>query len=140
MATGTKFANANTVVTTGWTNPTNAYADDTSYATAAPGKNADITTDWGFPAFATGDIPDGATINSVTAEVLYKSSVTNSVNATLGLQLNNGGLLDAESTVGMTTTDTLTTKQATAGIALADLRTANTVTLRVRGHRANSNT
>lgn len=141
MATVTKFANANTVVTTGWTSPTNAYADDTSYATAAPGKNADITTDWGFPAFATGDIPDGVTINSVTAEVVYKSSVTNSANASLGLQLNNGGtLLGAESTLGMVTTDTVATQQATAGIALADLRTANTVTLRVRGHRAASNT
>lgn len=140
MPTVTKFANANAAVTTGWSSPTNAYADDGVYATAAPGKNADITTDYGFPAFTTSDIPAGSVINSVTVEIQDKSSTTSSTGATIGVQLeNNTTLLGSEQTQGMSTTDQLLTHQVTTGIAQADLQTANVVKARVRGHRANSN-
>jgi len=141
VATITKFANANTVVTTGWTNPTNAYASDAVYATAAPAKNASVTTDYGFPAFTTTDIPAGSTINSVTAQILFKVSTTSSI-ATQGLQLNNNGtLLGTEATnTAEPTADTVLTMQVTTGITLADLGTANLVRSRVRGNRGNSTT
>jgi hypothetical protein len=136
-----KFASSNAVVTTGFTNPTNAYADDASYATAAPAKSTSITTDYGFASFTTGDIPAGSTIVSVTAELQYKSDVTTSTGAVIGLQLNNGGtLLGSETTFGMNTSDQTVTKQATTGITLADLQSAGTVKARVRAFRSTSNT
>jgi len=142
VALVTKFANANTVVTTGYTNPTNAYADDAVYATAAPGaKNTSVTSDYGFPAFTTTDIPDGSTINSVTAEIQFNVSTTSSI-ATQGLQLENGStLLGTEATdTTEPAADTLLTHQVTTGIAQADLQTANTVKARVRAGRGNSST
>lgn len=140
MPSATKFANANTVVTTGWTSSANAYADDSAYATALPAKNASVTSDFGVPAFTTSDIPDGSSIDSVTAEIQYKASVTTSTGAVIGLQLKNTSLLSTEATAGMVLTDTLLTKQVTSGIALADLRIANQVQARVRGFRSSSNT
>ena len=154
-----KFANANTVVTTGWSTPTNAY-DTTSaiynaltnkpasgggegsqaFATAAPGKNSSITTDYGFPAFSTSDIPDGSVINSVTVEIRYKSSTTGSTGAVIGLQINkNGTLLGSESTFGMNLSDQTVTKADTS-LVVADLRTANQLKARLRGGRTTSNT
>ncbi len=143
MPTVTKFADANAVVATGWTSATNAYADDAAYATAAPAKNGTISSDFGFPAFASGDIPDGSTITSVTVEVQWKCSTTSSV-ATLGAQLHNpaGTALGSE-TISATPepiVDTIQTQQVTSGIALADLRNANTVVARTRCSRGNSNT
>ena len=144
MATVTKFANANTVVTTGFTNASNAYADDGSYATAAPGKNSDVVTDYGFPAFSTADIPDGATITQLATEVQYKSSTTSSANAAIGLQHSNQGtLLNSETTAGMSLADALvvrTDSDTTGVINVADLRSANQLKARVRAHRAASNT
>ena len=154
-----KFANANAVVTTGWSSPANAY-DTTAaiygaltsppasgggeasqlFATAAPGKNASVTTDYGFPAFSTSDIPGNSSIiNSVTIEARYKSSTTGSTGAVFGLQVNDNGSLLGETTFGMATSDQTVTKAAT-GIPLADLRTANLVKARVRGARTTSNT
>jgi hypothetical protein len=104
-------------------------------------KNTSITSDFGFPAFTTSDIPDGSTINSVTIEIQYKSDTTGSANAVIGLQFNNNGtLLGTETTFGMSLTDTVVTKQTTTGITLADLQTANLVKARLRGARAASNT
>src|SRR5262249_16337496 len=84
-----KFANSNSIVTTGWTAPNLAYGDDGSYATATPPKSATISSDYAFPAFSTSDIPDGATVNTVTVEVQWHISTTSSI-ATLGLRLYNG--------------------------------------------------
>jgi len=141
MATVTKFANANTVVTTGWTSPTNAYADDGSYATAAPGKNSSVTTDYGFPAFTTSDIPSGSTINSVTAEFQYKTSATGVTGELVGIQLNNNGtLLDSESTFTPATGDTTSTLSNITAVAQADLQTANQFKVRVRSAKGNTNT
>lgn len=139
MATVTKYANANAVVATGWTSPTNAYADDTSYATAAPGKSTSITSDFGFAAFSSSDIADSSAINSVTLEMVYKSSATNSTGAVIGLQLNNNGsLLGSETTWGMNLADQTVTKAETTGISLTDLRNGY-VKGRVRGYRGSSN-
>lgn len=141
MATVTKFANANAIVTTGWTSPTNAYADDSVYATAAPAKNASVTSDYGFPAFTTSDIPAGSTIVSVKAEIQYKASTTSSTGATIGLQLNNNGtLLGSEQSGAMALADTLLTHTVTTGITQANLQTANFVKARVAGKRTSSNT
>ena len=141
MATVSKFANANAVVVTGYTNPTDGYTDDGVYATAAPAKNSTVSSDYGFPAFATGDIPDGSTINSVTAEIQFKVSVTTSI-ATQGLQLNNNGTLlgTRQDDTTEPAADTLLTHQVTTGVTLADLRNANFVLARVSAIRGNSST
>lgn len=140
MASVTKAANSHTVVTTGWTNPSNAYATtgNNVYATAAPAKNATVTGDFGFPAFTSGDIPDGATIDVVTVRVEWKLSVTTS--ATLGVRANNpaGTPVGNESTFS-SATEAQTIQQSTSGITLADLR-AGTVVARVRDTRGNTNT
>jgi hypothetical protein len=139
MATVSKFANSNAVVTTGWTNPTNAYSDDGVYATALPAKNASVTSDYGFANFTTTDIPTGSIINSVTLEIQYKASVTTSTGSVMGLQgVDNGTLADTEATGGMVTTDTLLTRTV-SGVTLADLA-AGLVKARVRGGRTSSNT
>jgi hypothetical protein len=139
VATVTKFADANTTITTGWTSPTAAYADDASYATAAPAKNSSVVTDYGVAAFTSGDIPDNSIINSVTIEAQYKSSVTNSTGATFGLRLNDNGSLHTETTFGMSTTDQTGTRANSSAVTLANLRIANTVKARVTGLRGNSN-
>lgn len=139
MATATAFANANTVVATGWTNPTNAYADDTSFATAAPAKSTSITTDYGFAGLG---IPTDATVESVTFEFLYKSSTTSSTGAVIGLQGNdNGSLMGSETTYGMSLSEVTQTRQYTTGLpSVANLNAADTVRARVRGFRSSSNT
>lgn len=142
MATLSKLANANTVVTTGWTNPTNAYSstDTDASATAAPAKNASIVSDFGFPAFTTGEIPDTYVLTGITAEVRYKASATDSTGATLRFQINNNGtLVGTESSNGMTLTFSTVTDTETSGVSLSDLRTANVVKVRVTGARSSSN-
>ena len=81
MATLTKNANAHTAITTGYTNPQNAFDgnNDTTYATASVGQNSVVSAYFGFPAFSTSDIPDGSTINSVKVEQEYK------VNSNMGI-------------------------------------------------------
>lgn len=80
MATvSTQYPTTNAAETgAGLTNPTNAYADDTSYATGAPGKNTTLATkygNFGFDAI----IPSGATITKVQIIELHKVSTTSSV-------------------------------------------------------------
>lgn len=142
MAAVTKFANANTVVTTGWTSPTNAYADDGAYATCAPGKSASVSSDFGFPAFSTSDIPDASAITSIVVEVQWKVSTTGSID-TLGVQLRTaaGAALGSETTeTNATTADSLATQTITSGVTVADLRAANGIKARVRADRGNTNT
>lgn len=85
MPTVSGFASTNAAVTTGWTNPTNAYADDGTYATATiAAKNTVVSSRFGGFGVA-GSIPGGASINSVTIEAQYKVSTSSSI-ARLGLQ------------------------------------------------------
>lgn len=140
MATLTKYANAHTTILTGYTNPSNAYTDDTAYATATPAKNNEVSAYWGFPAFTTGDIPDGSTINSVKVTILFKCSVNNSV-ATQYLQafVTTTAQGSEQSNSSMPTSDTALEHTVTT-ITLANLRTADVVRARTRSARGNSNT
>jgi len=141
MATISKYAAYHTAITTGYTNPSNAYADDGVYATAAPAKNAQVSAYFGFPAFTTDDIPNGSTINSVTTEFEYHVSTTASI-ATQYWQTFKGttGLGTEQSDASEPTSDVVKTHQVTSDITLSDLRTANTVRMRLRSARGNSNT
>lgn len=73
MATVTRYPSANNG---GWdANESNAYADDGSYATTAPGVNSTESVEYGnfgFDAL----IPAGATINSVTLNAQWKVDTT----------------------------------------------------------------
>jgi len=139
--TGAVFANANTVVTTGWTNATNAYADDGSYATAAPGKNLTVSSDYGFPAFDYTIIPANAVVDSVVAEVQFKVSTTTSI-ATMGIQLrDNGTLLGSQQTDATEpTVDTLLTHTIATGLTLQNFAIANQMQVRVSAIQGNSST
>lgn len=141
MATVSKFADAHTAITGGYTDPSNAFADDGAYATAAPGKNSEISAYFGFPAFSAADIPDGSTINSVLVELEFLVSTTASV-AEQFLQLfvttTAQGTEQADTTEP--TTETILSHEVTSGITLTDLRTADVVRGRSRSRRGNSNT
>jgi len=141
MATISKYAAYHTVITTGYTNPSNAYADDGVYATAAPAKNAEVSAYFGFPAFTTSEIPDGSIINSVTTEFEYHVSTTASI-ATQYWQTFKGttGLGTEQSDTSEPLTDVIKTHQVTTGITLTDLRTDDNVRMRLRSVRGNSNT
>jgi hypothetical protein len=141
MPTISKFAAYHTPITTGYTNPSNAYADDGVYATASPGRNAQVSAYFGFPAFTSDEIPDGAIINSVTIEFEYRVSTTASIAiqywqtfvGTTGLGTEQGD--DSEPL-----TDVVKTHTVTSGITLSDLRTADRVRMRLRSARGNSST
>jgi len=141
MAKATKYASYHTAIDTGYTNPANAYANDSNYATAAPGKNTVVSAYWGFAAFGTGDIPNGATINYIVFRHVFKVSTTSSV-ANEYIQ----GFIDttAQGTeAGNTnepTSDTELSHQVNSGITLTDLRTADKVRARTRSHQGNSST
>jgi len=141
MATVSKYASYHTVITTGYTNPSNAYADDGVYATAAPAKSAQVSAYFGFAGFTTSEIPDGSIINSVTIEFQYKVSTTSSI-ATQYWQVFNDttGLGTEQSDASEPTTDTIKTHQVTSGFTLTDLRSNDTVRARLRSARGNSNT
>jgi len=85
--TAIAYPSTNTVVTSpGWVSATNAYADDTAFASATtPGtRNSTVNSDFGGFHFDT-SVPSGATINSVTVAVNWYVSTTAST-ATLGFQ------------------------------------------------------
>ncbi len=140
--TTTKAANAHTTVVTGWTNPTNAYSttNDSTYATCSPGKNATVSGDFGFPAFTTGDIPDHATIDSVTVRTTWKFSLS-VVGEVLGMQLrrNTGGVALGTETTASPLVDT-DANQVGTGATLTDLRTANELRARLRATKGNTST
>lgn len=139
MATQTQAADRHTTVTTGWTNPTNAYATtgDNVYATAAPAKNSTVNGDFGFPSLG---LPAGATINAVRLVVEWgmTAAVTG---GTLGVQGRNNNVADTAAEVTQTTT---TEAQSTFTFgtkpSVTDLNTAGRVVARVRCTKGNSNT
>jgi hypothetical protein len=138
VPTVSRFASSNAVVTTGWSNPTRAYADDTSYATAVPARNATISSDYGFANFSTLDIPDGSTIASVTLSARVFCSA-NTPNATQAIQ---GRVSGANSGSAATRTGSRTEATITAtlvGVTLANLRAASTaIKARVSASRTGS--
>jgi len=141
MPTISKYAAYHTAITTGYTNPSNAYADDGVYATAAPAKNAEVSAYFGFPAFTTDEIPDGVIINSVTTGFKYHVSTTASI-ATQYWQTFKGttGLGTEQSDASEPLTDVIKTHQVTSGITLSDLRSNDVARIRLRSVRGNSNT
>lgn len=78
MTSVTAYPTSNAAHSTGFTNPTNAYSDNGTYATGAPAANRTISTDYGTFGFDT-SIPDRAVIDTVTLEYQYKVSSTLSV-------------------------------------------------------------
>ena len=141
MATISKYAAYHTAITTGYTNPSNAYADDGVYATAAPGKNAEVSAYFGFPAFTTDEIPDGAIINSVTTEFKYHVSTTASIATQYWQTFKSTTALGTEqSDTSEPTSDVIKTHQVTSGITLTDLRSNDVARMRLRSARGNSNT
>ena len=143
MAISTKFPQSNAVITTGWTNPTNAYndADSSAYATCAPGKNASVVTDYYNFGF---DIPTGSTINSVTIEFEYKASTASS-NGVIELQsiLNTTLRGTAISGNQAATSDTIASSSNTGTWTVSELNNNGQTTgfkIRLTGSRGNSNT
>lgn len=78
MTVVTRFPTTNAVYVGGLTSPNNAHADDGVYATAAPGKNADLGTKYGNFGFDS-CVPAGASITKVEILYQYKTSTTASV-------------------------------------------------------------
>lgn len=144
MPTATVAAASHSIVTTGWTNPSNAFSatGDNVYATGTPGKNGTISGDF-FPANITAaTIPDGARIvqSTVTCE-WYMSAAVNG--GTLGVQQRRSG-----TALGSETTNTNKTSSAAEGddtqavttpYGIADVRSASTViAARVRVAQGNT--
>jgi hypothetical protein len=141
VSIATKAANAHTVVATGWTDPSNAYATtgDNTYATIASAKNTTYSGDFGFPNFTSSDIPDNSTINSVTIYVEWgmTASVTG---GTLGCQPRLNG---ANSGTELTKTTITEEAQSVAfgTVTLTDLRSASSlIKARCRVTKGNSTT
>ena len=140
MPTVTKPANANTPVSTGWTNPTNAQAStgDNVYATATPAKNGSISSDYHFAAFSTSDIPDGSIVDEVriVCEGLMSASVTGGL---LGCQGYQDQTVDSGAEATKTTiTEGTWTKIFNSTPTLSTLRTG-LVKARVRCAKGNTN-
>jgi len=139
VATLTQAADRHTAVTTGWTNPGNAFAaaGDNVYATAAPAKNATVNGDFGFPALS---LPPGSTIQAVRLVVEW--GMTAAVNGgTLGVQGRNNNVADSAAEVTQTSTAEAQSTFAFGTLpSLADLKTAGRVVGRVRCSKGNTNT
>ena len=133
----------NEVVQTGWTSPTEAYSltNDNLYATAAPAKNGNISSN--FTTFGFGSsLPSNASINSVTLTAQYKVDTQASVAditvvaVVSGSDCGSGGNDTSEPTVD---TDFPTDVTSCRSWTRDDLLDAN-FKVRVNAHRGNSNT
>mgnify|MGYP001615833301 FL=1 len=139
MTIATK-ATRGAVSTNNWTNPENATADDTTYATCAPNKKGEVIGDWDFLAFADAEIPVGSTINSVVIRSNYKVN-TNASIGSLGVEAGNNTVFDARES---DTTEPLADANydVTYNITPSetDLKTTGRLVARIAGIRGNSNT
>jgi hypothetical protein len=143
MTTTTVPANAHTVVSTGWTNPSNAYASsgDNVYATILNGttsKNISQSGDFGFADIASGTIPDNAIIQA--ARIVVEDNLSAAVTGGLFGLIGRISGVDAGTEVTQTTTTeaTLTFNFATLP-TIANLRAASTV-IKARARGAKGNT
>lgn len=126
MASIVAYANANythpDATTAGWTNATNAYADDGSYATrAGTSKNTWYGNLFGFDLSS---LPDAATVSAISLEVQWKNSAADTSGPVLGLGAYSAGALvgtEATDTTGQTSDELLT--KAPTGISVAALKT-----------------
>lgn len=140
MAIISKFTRG-AVAGNGWTNATNATADDGVYATCAPAKGSSVAGQWDFAAFSDAEIPVGSTINSVTLEAQFKVSTTSSI-ATFNLANIVGGIAGTNLA---DTTEPLADKIVTNASWIStpnetNLKTAGACIAAISGQRGNSNT
>lgn len=140
MATTTIAADRHTIVTTGWTNPSNAYSltGDNVYATAFPAKNSTIDGDFGFPAATA--IPSGSTINSAVLTIEWTMSAAVST-CVMGMKGYNNGTADGTAEVTKTTvTEVQSTFTYTTVPSYTDTQTAGRIVARCRATKGNTNT
>ncbi|MCI4438062.1 MAG: hypothetical protein JHC33_14750 [Ignisphaera sp.] len=125
MSTQLKYPSANAVVTTGWTSPTNAYANDTTnLATAQPAKSATINSDYSGFGFD-GVLPSNANVSSVLIEAYVKQD-TASANETFRFQpYVSGSPVGTEYTTTSLTTSLAIYSSTFTGISRANLLDAN---------------
>lgn len=140
MATAVRAADRHTVVSTGWTNPSNAYSTtgDNVYATAVPAKNGTITGDFGFAAFTDAEIPVGATITAVrlVVEANLSAVVTGGV---FGIKGRNNAVDDGAAEVTKTTAaEEQKTFTFSSVPSITDLKTAGRITCRARAAKGNT--
>ena len=104
-----------------WTNPTNAYADDGSYATrTGTTKNIWYGNLFGFDLSA---LPDNASVDSISLEAQWKNDAADTSGPVLGLAAYSGGAIvgtEATDTTGQTSDETLT-KDPT-GLTVAQIK------------------
>lgn len=137
-ATSIAYPTSNAVDVTGWTNPTQAYTDDGTYATATPAKSSVVATRWGDFNLDT-ILPSNAIVRSATVEVQWKVSATNSAGYSVGFQPYVSGSAIGSEFVNTTlgTADTIQS-QTFFGITRSDLLNS-TFKVRVRASRLTSN-
>lgn len=135
-----KYASFHTAIVGGYTNPSNAFGDNSSYATATPAKNNEVSAYFGFAGFTTAELPADATILRVTVTLEYFVSATNSL-PTQGIQVfrGTGGLGSEQTNTTSSTADSLLEHEVLNGISLADLRSNDFVRAMVRSNRGNTN-
>lgn len=121
----TRHASSNSVGTTGFTDPGNAYASDNSYATAAPGTNSTISSYFGGFDLAS-YIPAGSQVHSVIFGIERKMSTTASSASTTARVYDNTTAIGNEATsTAEPTTDTVWEYTPTTRPTIEQVRSAN---------------
>jgi len=138
LYTVTKYPQSND---SGFTNASNAYADDGLYASASPAKNSTITGKWYNFDFG---IPDGSGIDSIEIEVEWFLSTTVSIH-TFGIQayMGNTPMGTEYTTTSEPTTPTVTTKSTGNGnwkLSWINDNSSDGFSIRLRSTRGNSDT
>lgn len=131
MPTVTVYPTSHTIVSGTWSNPTNLYADDGSYATISPVRNTDQIILAHFPV---ADLPVGAVITSVTHQIKWKSSRTD-VTATTQLLYDSTARGGAKVDTATTTTDRISESADTGAWTASDLN-SGLVALRINAQRS----
>lgn len=114
-----------------------------TYATAAPGKNQEFASVWPF-VFGSTDVPDNASVDSVTVKVQWKVSTTSSVaeiRSSLFADSAQAAALSAVPGVARTSEPTVDTDDTYTASTLPDIsQLRNGLWVRVQALRGNSNT
>ncbi len=135
-------ANANTVVTTGWSSASNAHRREqitSPSATATPAKNATVDSDFGFPDLDSSVIPDNSTIDAVKMVIYGKISAA-VTGGLIGVQGRLNGVNSGTETTSASISD-IQLSTTMGAVALSDLRSASTLLkARVRCTKGNTNT
>jgi hypothetical protein len=141
MAILTKAANSYTDVVDTWSSQTNAYSttsDDQYASITLSSRNGTAEIRYGFPSYATSDIPDGSTINSV--KVSAEVGLNQSIGSIIQITIENPSGTDVGTPVDTSsTTDVLIECTATTTPTLQNLRD-QTVFAHFLYDRANSAT